>query len=119
MLILATLLLYFVAIEHFYILYLEIFAIESKSAKRIFNLEERFITQKKVKVLFANQGLYNGFLAAGLIFAQLTQNVAMIYFLLGCIIIAAIFGAATARNHSILIKQGLPAILAFIAYILS
>ncbi|MFZ7142271.1 DUF1304 domain-containing protein [Avibacterium avium] len=119
MLILATLLLYFVAIEHFYILYLEIFAIESKSAKRIFNLEERFITQKKVKVLFANQGLYNGFLAAGLIFAQLTQNVAMIYFLLGCIIIAAIFGAATAKNNSILIKQGLPAILAFIAYILS
>ena len=57
-----------VALEHFYILYLEIFAIEGKNAKRIFGLTDDFIAQKKVKVMFANQGLYNGFLATGIIF---------------------------------------------------
>lgn len=40
-----------VALEHFYILYLEMFAIEGKSAKRIFGLTDEFIAQKKVKVI--------------------------------------------------------------------
>ncbi|OOF79395.1 hypothetical protein BKG96_02575 [Rodentibacter caecimuris] len=103
-----------VALEHFYILYLEMFAVEGKIAKRIFGLTDEFIAQQKVKVMFANQGLYNGFLAAGIIFGYAIQQISVIYFFLTCVIIAAVFGAMTAKNKGILVKQGLPAVLAWI-----
>ena len=103
-----------VALEHFYILYLEMFAIESKSAKRIFGWTDEFIAQPKVKVMFANQGLYNGFLAAGIIFGYAINQISVIYFFLSCVIIAAVFGAVTTKNKGILVKQGLPAVLAMV-----
>ena len=115
---LAHILTILVAFEHCYILYLEMFAIEGKSAKRIFGLTDEFIAQKKVKVMFANQGLYNGFLAAGIIFGYAINQMPVIYFFLTCVIIAAIFGAFTA-NKGILVKQGLPAILAMILQIIA
>lgn len=114
--ILAHILTALVAIEHFYILYLEMFAIEGKNAKRIFGLTDEFIAQQKVKVMFANQGLYNGFLAVGIIFGYAIEQVSVIYFFLICVIIASIFGAITA-NKGILIKQGLPAVLALVLQI--
>ncbi|OOF81356.1 hypothetical protein BKG92_09095 [Rodentibacter ratti] len=114
--ILAHILTALVAIEHFYILYLEMFAIEGKRAKRIFGLTDEFIAQQKVKVMFANQGLYNGFLAAGIIFGYIIEQVSVIYFFLICVIIAAIFGAFTA-NKGIFVKQGLPAVLALVLQI--
>lgn len=116
MLTLAYLLTYLVAIEHFYIFYLETFAINSPKAKRIFNLDDAFICQPKVKVLFANQGLYNGFLGAGLILAHCLNQFAMVYFFLICVVIAAVFGAVSAKNKGILLKQGLPALMALMAY---
>ncbi|OOF50313.1 hypothetical protein BKK54_06605 [Rodentibacter genomosp. 1] len=111
--ILAHILTALVALEHFYILYLEMFAIEGKTAKRIFGLTDEFVAQQKVKVMFANQGLYNGFLAAGIIFGYVIQQISVIYFFLVCVVIAAIFGSITA-NKGILVKQGLPAVLAMI-----
>ncbi|OOF36781.1 DUF1304 domain-containing protein [Rodentibacter heidelbergensis] len=116
--ILAHILTALVAVEHFYILYLEMFAIEGKSAKRIFGLTDEFIAQKKVKVMFANQGLYNGFLAAGILFGYVINQMLVIYFFLVCVIIAAIFGAITA-NKGILVKQGLPAVLALVLQIVA
>ncbi|WP_370581602.1 DUF1304 domain-containing protein [Pasteurella sp. 19428wF3_WM03] len=106
------------ALEHFYILYLEIFAIEGKTAKRIFGLTDEFVAQQKVKVMFANQGLYNGFLAAGIIFGYVIQQISVIYFFLVCVVIAAIFGSITA-NKGILVKQGLPAVLALVLQIVT
>ncbi|HHF0467677.1 TPA: DUF1304 family protein [Haemophilus influenzae] len=62
--------------------------------------------------MFANQGLYNGFLAAGIIFGYAINQISVIYFFLGCVIIAAVFGA---KNKGILVKQGLlPAVLAIV-----
>ena len=116
--ILAHILTALVAIEHFYILYLEMFAIESKSAKRIFGLTDEFIAQPKVKVMFANQGLYNGFLAAGIIFGYAINQISVIYFFLSCVIIAAVFGAISAKNNGILVKQGLPAVLALLFHLM-
>ena len=116
--ILAHILTALVALEHFYILYLEMFAIESKSAKRIFGLTDEFIAQPKVKVMFANQGLYNGFLAAGIIFGYAINQISVVYFFLSCVIVAAIFGAVTAKNKGILVKQGLPAVLALLLYLM-
>ncbi|MEX4218353.1 DUF1304 domain-containing protein [Haemophilus influenzae] len=62
----------------------------------------------KAKVVFANQGLYNGFLAAGIIFGYAINQISVIYFFLGCVIIAAVFEAVTTKNKEILVKQGLP-----------
>jgi putative membrane protein len=104
-----------VALEHIYILWLEMFAWTTK-AKRVFKSVPADLFEK-TKVLAANQGLYNGFLSAGLIWSLCicdniwSRNVAM--FFLSCVIIAAIYGGITAEK-SIFIKQGLPAIIALI-----
>ena len=72
------------------------------------------------KVLAANQGLYNGFLAAGLVwglFAKANATSIKVFFL-GCVIVAGVFGAATAKP-SILFVQALPAALALLAVLVS
>ncbi|CAM5475676.1 hypothetical protein [Bacillus safensis FO-36b] [Bacillus safensis subsp. safensis] len=72
--------------------------------------------------MFANQGLYNGFLAAGLIWGLILGSNTVGYmiqlFFILCVIIAAVFGGVTS-NKSIIIKQGVPALLALIALMLA
>ena len=72
------------------------------------------------KVLAANQGLYNGFLAAGLVWGLLAREngTAIKVFFLACVIVAGIFGAATAKP-TILFVQALPAALALLAVLAS
>lgn len=116
--ILSTLLVTFVALEHLYILYLEMFAISSDSAKRSFGLDDAFLNQPKVRVMFANQGLYNGFLAVGLLLSAFAlptdfRYMASLYFI-GCVIVAAVYGAMTS-SKKILLMQGTPAILALLS----
>lgn len=114
--ILATVLIALVALEHLYILWLEMFAWETKG-KEVFRgaLKPELFTP--TKVLAANQGLYNGFLSAGLIWSLLitdtlwASNVAL--FFLGCVILAGIYGAATA-SRKIFFVQAVPAILAML-----
>ncbi|NNE29390.1 MAG: DUF1304 domain-containing protein [Saprospiraceae bacterium] len=105
----------FVALEHLFFLYLEMFS-WSKMGRQLFKgYDKEFFTQ--TKVLAANQGLYNGFLAAGLIWTFFIednawqQNVAI--FFLGCIAVAGIYGAATA-DRKIFFVQALPAIIGLI-----
>lgn len=106
-----------VAIEHLYILWVEMFAWET-AGKKAFgsSLPEHLFTP--TKKLAANQGLYNGFLAAGLIWSLLitdpvwSQYVAV--FFLSCVLIAAFYGAISA-SIKILIIQGLPAFVALMA----
>lgn len=121
--ILAIIFTLFVAVEHFYIMVLEMFFSSSKVAQKTFKMKKDFLENPRVKILFANQGLYNGFLAAGLIlgvcFAQAPFNIIIQLYFLFCVIIAAIFGAITANNKGILFKQGLPAFLAVIFILLS
>ena len=66
------------------------------------------------RVLAANQGLYNGFLAAGVLFALLRADSAALTFVLGCVIVAGLFGAATVSRRIALV-QGLPAAVALAA----
>lgn len=108
-----------VACEHIFIMLLEMFFIKSSVAKRTFNIDSKLLDRKEVKVMFANQGLYNGFLAAGLFwsfFMPESMSTQLRFFFLGCVIIAAIYGAITS-NKKILIKQGGLAILAIILLI--
>ncbi|QEM89093.1 DUF1304 domain-containing protein [Glaesserella parasuis] len=112
--ILAYILTTLVALEHFYIMYLEMFALNSPKARQIFNLDEQTARNPKIQLLFANQGLYNGFLAAGLIFSLCIQQSTVTNFFLSCVIVAAVYGAISAKNKGILIKQGAPAVLALV-----
>lgn len=102
-----------VAVIHVYILVLEMFLWDKPTGLRAFgqSLEQA----QASKVLAANQGLYNGFLAAGLIWG-LTQGSAGLdikTFFLGCVLVAGIYGAATA-NRKILFIQALPAALGLV-----
>lgn len=110
----ATILVVLVALIHAYFLVLEMFLWEGKRARRVFGLTPEFATE--TKVLAANQGLYNGFLSAGLIFGLFwgAAGTPMVTFLLLCIIVAGIYGAITATKAAF-VAQSIPAIFALIA----
>lgn len=101
-----------VALLHIGFLVIEMFFWNTPFGQRSFNLTPDFAAQSAV--LAANQGLYNGFLAAGLIWSLVAPKplaFALKVFFLGCVIVAGLFGAATAKT-SILFIQALPAALA-------
>ncbi len=113
--IIAKILVALVAIEHLYILYLEMFMWTKPKGLKAFGMTPA--VAEASKSLAANQGLYNGFLAAGLIWSLFHSHVEVakelqIFFLL-CVIVAAIFGGVTAKK-SILLVQGLPALAALL-----
>lgn len=110
-----------VALEHLYILWIEMFVWTTKG-KEVFRdalPEELF---EPTRGLAANQGLYNGFLAAGLIWGLIIGDpewsIRVQIFFLGCVIVTATYGVLRS-SRSILIKQGLPAILALLALLLA
>ena len=110
----ADLLVAVVALEHLWFLVLEMFLWTKPIGLRTFRqTEER---AKATATLAANQGLYNGFLAAGLVWGLIARSNgdAIKVFFLACVIVAGVFGAATAKM-SILFVQALPAVLALLA----
>lgn len=119
--IIAIILTIIVAIEHVYILWMEMFAWET-AGKKVFGKSLPHELFKPTKGLAANQGLYNGFLVAGLVWSFLISDPIWSFnvrvFFLGCIIVAALYGGLTA-SKSIIVKQGLPAILAMIFVLLA
>ena len=103
----------FVAIEHIYILVLEMFLWTKPPGLRAFGLTPEFAEQ--TAVLAANQGLYNGFLAAGLIWGLMLRDdgFGVRVFFLSCVVVAGVFGAVTAKP-SILYVQAAPAAAALL-----
>lgn len=118
MAVLALILVALVALEHIYILVLEMFLWTSPRGMKAFNLSRE--QAASTKVMAANQGLYNGFLAAGLIWALIHPDAAVAFqlklFFLACVVVAGLYGGATA-SRKILFIQALPATLAMIAVI--
>lgn len=112
----AEILIALVAIEHLYIFYMEMFAWETLGRKT-FRGSMRDELFKPTKTLAANQGLYNGFLAAGLIWSFFIQDtnwsVNVAIFFLVCVAIAGIYGAFTA-SRKIFYVQALPALVALL-----
>jgi putative membrane protein len=100
-----------VALIHVYILVLEMFLWEKPAGLRAFGLSKDFATA--TRVLAGNQGLYNGFLAAGLFWGLATSDVHAQYFFLGCVLVAGVYGAITA-NIRILWVQAAPAAVALV-----
>jgi putative membrane protein len=113
---LANVLIAIVAIEHLLFLVLEMFLWTSPTGMRVFGTTPDFAANSAV--LAANQGLYNGFLAAGLIWSLLRKDDAdsIKIFFLACVVIAGVFGGLTAKA-SILFVQGMPALAALLLVI--
>ena len=108
-----------VAFEHFYILVLEMFFWTKPKALKVFGGTKE--DAERSKVLASNLGLYNGFLAVGLVWGLVHPDPSIgiqvqIFFLL-CILVAAIYGCITAKK-SILFMQGLPALIALVLVLL-
>jgi putative membrane protein len=107
-----------VAFIHIYILVLEMFMWDKPKGMKVFGTTQEFATS--TKVLAANQGLYNGFLAAGLLWGLWLGDAgrSVKLFFLACVLIAGLYGAATA-NKRILYVQALPALLGLVLVSLS
>jgi putative membrane protein len=118
MAIVAAVLIALVALLHVYFMVLEMFLWDKPVGMKVFrNSPEK---AEATKVLAANQGLYNGFLAAGLIVGLLMGAAGFHFklFFLVCVIVAGVYGAAT-FSKKILYVQALPAALALIALFLA
>ncbi|MGQ2984626.1 DUF1304 domain-containing protein [Flavobacterium sp.] len=115
--IIAKILIGLVALIHLYIMWLEMFGWMTRARKVFRKLPPDMF--EKTKSMAGNQGLYNGFLAAGLIWslliccnAEWSANVAM--FFLGCVFVAGVYGAVTVQK-TILYVQAVPALLGLLA----
>ncbi|MEY1555009.1 DUF1304 domain-containing protein [Yoonia sp. R2331] len=105
----ATILTLVVAAIHLYFTLLEMVRWEHPRTRAIFGTTAEMAAE--TKVMAANQGLYNAFLAVGLIFGAATGNTPMVAFLLACVIVAGAY-AATTMGKRVLLVQSLPAVLA-------
>jgi putative membrane protein len=102
-------------LEHCYFLYLEMFAWTSPATQKAFGITTAFAVESKT--LAANQGLYNGFLAAGCLWAILAPGhlqVQLTLFFSTCIVVAGIYGGLTV-SRKILYIQAVPALLCLVA----
>ena len=105
-----------VALEHFYIMYLETFATQSKATARVFNMSEEELQRESVTNLFKNQGIYNGLIAVFLLYGIFTGNATVVVIFLLNVVLAALYGSVTA-DRKIIIKQGGLAILALLTFL--
>ena len=111
MLVIAKALVALVALLHLYFLVLEMFMWTTPTGRRVFGTTPEFAEASKT--LAANQGLYNGFLAAGLAWGLWLGDAgrSVTIFFLACVIVAGVYGAITV-SRKILFVQALPAALA-------
>ena len=105
----------FVALEHIGFMVLEMFLWTKPFGLKTFNQTPESAAASAT--LAANQGLYNGFLAVGLIWGVATGRVDVLVFFLACVVVAGVFGAATVKPR-IFVVQAVPALLALGALML-
>jgi putative membrane protein len=110
--IVANILVGLVAALHAYFLVLEMFLWTKPAGRKAFNLTPEFA--ETTKALAANQGLYNGFLVAGLAWGLIDDSDAFKIFFIGCVVVAGVYGAATV-GRKILFVQAVPAVLGLAA----
>ena len=116
--IITTILATLIALEHFYIFYLESMATQSDATSRVFNMDKTELARPSVTSLFKNQGIYNAligiFLIYGIYFSHSLEIVTIfVLFVIG----AALYGTLTA-NKKIILTQGGPAILTLLSILL-
>lgn len=118
MILVAKILTGLVALLHLYFLWLEMFAWTTKAKKVFRNFPEDLF--EPTKDMAANQGLYNGFLAVGLIWSLLISDTKwslyIALFFLSCVLVAGAYGAISV-SKKIFVVQGLPALLGILAWL--
>lgn len=102
-----------VAIIHSYIMHLEMVLWNTEKGMKIFGTKSKQFAEE-TKVLAANQGLYNGFLAVGLFWSILIRNKEIALFFLSCVFIAGIYGAYSTKKINIFYIQSIPSIIAIL-----
>ena len=105
-----------IAVEHIWILILEMFLWTHPIGRRAFGQSRE--AAESSKLLAANQGLYNGFLAAGLIWGLISGDMAFKLFFSACVVVAGLYGGVTVKR-SILLVQALPAVIASVLLLMS
>ena len=112
----AAVLVALVAVLHVYIMVMEMFLWEKKPGMAFHGLDAEMA--RRTASLAANQGLYNGFLVAGLVWGLVADKTDVQVFFLLCVIVAGAYGAATVSRR-ILVVQALPAALALVAVLIA
>jgi putative membrane protein len=105
-----------IAAIHFYILVLEMFLWRTDRVRATFGTSPEFAEESAP--LAANQGLYNGFLATGLLYGLISNDLTFQVFFLCCVLVAGIYGALTVTRR-ILFVQVIPAAIALAAVLLA
>ena len=113
---LASVLIVLVALAHLGFLVLEMFFWDHPVGRKIFSMTPEVSASSAV--LARNQGLYNGFLAAGLLWGLVAGRRDVKIFFLGCVVVAGVFGGLTAKT-TILFTQALPGLLALVCVLLA
>ena len=106
---LADVLVVCVALIHLFLMVLEMVLWEKSFTLELFGMDSDFASA--TRELAANQGLYNGFLAAGLLWSLSTGDMAVQQFFLGCVLVAGVYAALTVHARAIMV-QSLPAVVA-------
>lgn len=104
----------FIAFLHFYFLVLEMFLWTKPKGIKTFGLKSKEFAES-TSVLAANQGLYNGFLGAGLLFAIILNDMNVAFFFLICVTLAGIYGSYSTKKIKLFYIQAVPALITIIA----
>ncbi|HAN50231.1 MAG TPA: DUF1304 domain-containing protein [Lachnospiraceae bacterium] len=108
-----------VALEFFYIMYLETFATTSDKTSQVFGMTKDELSRESVNVLFKNQGIYNGLISVLILLSVFVfSSLTAVMLLMGYIILVALYGAITS-NPKIIFMQGGLAIITLIVSIIS
>lgn len=105
-----------VAVEFFYIMYLETFATTSKKTAEVFQMDQEELSRPSVNTLFKNQGIYNGLLAVLTLIAAFALGKIVLQLVLAYMILVAAYGAVTSQPKILLMQGGLPILTLIISF---
>ena len=105
-----------VAVEFFYIMYLETFASTSKKTAEVFQMDQEELSRPSVNTLFKNQGIYNGLLAVLTLIAAFALGKIVLQLVLAYMILVAAYGAVTSQPKILLMQGGLPILTLIVSF---
>ncbi|EFK32674.1 DUF1304 domain-containing protein [Lactobacillus delbrueckii] len=105
-----------VAVEFFYIMYLETFATTSKKTEEVFQMDQEELSRPSVNTLFKNQGIYNGLLAVLTLIAAFALGKIVLQLVLAYMILVAAYGAVTSQPKILLMQGGLPILTLIVSF---
>ncbi len=105
-----------VAVEFFYIMYLETFATISKKTAEVFQMDQEELSRPSVNTLFKNQGIYNGLLAVLTLIAAFALGKIVLQLVLAYMILVAAYGAVTSQPKILLMQGGLPILTLIVSF---